>query len=151
MTITALTAAILLILLRAPDTPIARSLHRLLIAPAATGLERIRRGQVVMLLILAAAMWLLGREGAQLIAMGVPEAATWLALVDAASLLDVAAALAVTAALVPLRPATAKLKPVIARIRRLRSSRASRHARRDRAEARSAANDDGADRHRRAA
>lgn len=133
----------MVVLLRAPDTRIARWLHARLVAPLAARLARVERATVIIWVLIALVVWLAGREGAQLFAMGLPELAGWMALVDFGVLVDIAAALVVTVAVTPVRTLATALGT---RLRRPRP-RAPHRARQ-----RPAANDDdGSDRRKLAA
>lgn len=86
---------ILATLIAFPQTPIGRALHRLLVAPLARRLNRIRSGHLIFaaaLIGFATALVLLFEwEGVRLVGMAAPEVASWLAMFDAAAVLDLAA------------------------------------------------------------
>ena len=123
-----------LVIAIAPDTPIGRTVRRGLVEAPATFFNRVRRGHVLLVLILIAAcsalLWLIGEESVRLLGMGAPELASWLALVDAATILDVAASALLVAASVRRDAVRDRLdgawRRVARRPRSLRSPRASR-------------------------
>jgi hypothetical protein len=86
---------ILATLIAFPQTSIGRALHRLLVAPLARRLNRIRPGHLIFaaaLIGFATALILLFEwEGVRLVGMAAPEVASWLAMFDAAAVLDLAA------------------------------------------------------------
>ena len=123
--VTCLAAALLLVLLRAPETRIGRWLHRALVAPTAARLDRIGRGHLLagtaLAVLVAAVLAVVGHEGVQLAAMAAPDLAAWAAAADVATLFDLAAAaLAAALTLRPGRDRTA-IRPGRPRPRRRRS------------------------------
>lgn len=86
---------ILAVLIVFPGTPMARALSRLLVEPLAARLNRIRPGHLIfagVLIALATALIVFFEwEGVRLIGMAAPEVMGWLAMFDAAAVLDLAA------------------------------------------------------------
>jgi len=86
---------ILATLIAFPETPIGRALRRLLVAPLARRLNRIRPGHLIFaaaLIGFATGLILLFEwEGVRLVGMAAPEVMSWLAMFDAAAVLDLAA------------------------------------------------------------
>lgn len=107
-----------------PETPMARALHRVLVAPAARRLNRVRLGHLVFALVLttmgAGLFALFEGEGLRLFGMMAPDVVGWFAMFDVSLFLDVfamALALAVTTRLRAVRDqiiarATRLLDPV---------------------------------------
>ncbi|QTC90526.1 hypothetical protein [Brevundimonas goettingensis] len=86
---------VLAVLIVFPETPMARALCRVLVAPLAARLNRVRPGHLIFagaLIALATALILLFEwEGVRLVGMAAPEVVSWLAMFDAAAVLDLAA------------------------------------------------------------
>ena len=86
---------ILATLIAFPETPIGRALHRVLVEPLARRLNRIRPGHLIFaaaLIGFATGLILLFEwEGVRLVGMAAPEVMSWLAMFDAAAVLDLAA------------------------------------------------------------
>jgi hypothetical protein len=86
---------ILTTLIAFPETPIGKSLNRLLVEAVARRLNRIRPGHLVFAAILIGAIIamivLFEWEGVRLVGMAAPEIVTWLGMFDAAVVLDLAA------------------------------------------------------------
>jgi hypothetical protein len=86
---------ILATLIAFPETPIGRALHRVLIEPLARRLNRIRPGHLIFAAALIACatglVLLFEWEGVRLVGMAAPEIMSWLAMFDAAAVLDLAA------------------------------------------------------------
>ena len=82
-----------LILLRAPDTPIGRYLHRMLVVVPALRLDRVSRGQwlllVATLFIAGMAMWFGGGDGARMTGMVLPDMTAWMASVEITTYLGI--------------------------------------------------------------
>ncbi len=137
---TAVVAALIacIVILRGwPDLPLARWLAAVLVLPVAGRLNRLTPGHWLLFAIVSAAVGAVLWMGGDMIvvsAMGSPEIAGLLAVVDVAAWLD--AALAAIAAAGAMRGTS--LRRWIARVPRPRSAR----ARRTRTVARKAANDD---------
>ncbi len=86
---------VLAILIIFPETPMGRALHRLLVGPLAARLNRVRPGHLIfvgVLIALATGLIMLFEwEGVRLVGMAAPEVVSWLAMFDAAAMLDLAA------------------------------------------------------------
>jgi len=119
--LTILGFAVWLVVWRAPNTLLGRVLRRALVEHPAERLSRVRRGQVLILLLLAAVsiatVALLKSEGAFLVAGGLPEGLTWVATFDVASYFDILALGWLFAASVRLRAVKAVLGSLLARTR----------------------------------
>jgi hypothetical protein len=132
-------AAIWLLILVAPATPIGRFLRASLVERPAARLNRLSAGHVALIvlagIVIGAIAWAGEGDGLRMLAMAAPEAATWLTSFEIAAYLDVAVAAfaAWSAARLRLPAALASLRGATPRRRRT--------ARRD-ASARTPANDD---------
>jgi hypothetical protein len=86
---------VLAILIVFPETPMARALSRVLVQPLAARLNRVRPGHLIfagVLIALATALIMVFEwEGVRLVGMFAPEVTGWLAMFDAAAVLDLAA------------------------------------------------------------
>jgi Zn-dependent protease with chaperone function len=86
---------VLATLIAFPETPVGRTLHRVLVEPLARRLNRIRPGHLIFaatLIAFATTLVLLFEwEGVRLVGMAAPEVMSWLAMFDAAAVLDLAA------------------------------------------------------------
>ncbi len=86
---------ILATLIAFPETPIGRALHRVLVESLARRLNRVQPGHLIfagVLIALGTALILLFEwEGVRLVGMAAPEVVSWLAMFDAAAVLDLAA------------------------------------------------------------
>lgn len=82
-----------LTLLAARGTPIGRSLHRWLVEMPARRLSQVKRGQVLLWLVLigmaVTTIWLLENDGRMLLAFGLPDIASVAVALDLGTLLDV--------------------------------------------------------------
>ncbi|KQN19580.1 hypothetical protein ASE86_14090 [Sphingomonas sp. Leaf33] len=80
----------------AGDTPAGRALRRMLVDRPAARLSRITRGHVTLAIVLFGGTGLivavLGHEGARIIAMGLPELASWITMFEVTAYLDAAVA-----------------------------------------------------------
>jgi hypothetical protein len=124
-----------LLLLAGRGTPVGQLLHQVLVQGPARRLSRITRGQVMLALLLGVLViglvWLLEEEGRLLVAMGLPEVASYAAAVDLAGFLDLAGVAFVAAGSVRVRALFARLRqrPIRARRPKQRSTRPRRVAR----------------------
>lgn len=95
------------IVVSATETPIGRFLHRFMVKLPAAALNRVSRGHLVLLFVLAGfgglVAWVGGADGLRMVSMAAPDAVASLATIEVSSLLDVIAALAVALALMRLR------------------------------------------------
>lgn len=94
-------AAMWLIVLLAPATPIGRALSDWLVVRPAARLSRIGRGHVLLTLAIftgaAVLVWAVGHESVRLMAMALPDAVAWVTMFEVTAYLD-ALAVIVTAA-----------------------------------------------------
>ncbi|MDE0879504.1 MAG: hypothetical protein OSB00_12705 [Sphingomonas bacterium] len=129
------------LMLAGADTPIGRTLYRGSVTAPARFINKTGRGHVLLtaslVALIAGLVWLIGDESVRLMAMGAPEIASWLVVIDAASLIDAAVAAVMVASSVRLDA----LKTRIARSVR-RASRARRRATVPRPGRMTVANDD---------
>jgi hypothetical protein len=92
MALAIILAGLWLTLASVPATPIARFLHHWLVSAPARRLNALRNGAVVLALLIVAAIvgiaWLLDLEILRALAMAAPEAATWLTMVEAGTIVD---------------------------------------------------------------
>jgi hypothetical protein len=131
LVLTGFVAAAIGVMLLFPQSLAGSALRRLLVEAPAAVLNRMRRGHVILLVAVAAALaaaLLLGREALMVSAMSMPEGVAWLAAFDIATYVDVAIAALAVAAAVPLKAMSEGLR---SSLRRLRSGRprAARFAR----------------------
>ena len=93
--LTSLFLGVLAVLIVFPEIAMARALHRWLVQPLAARLNRIRPGHLIFagaLIALATALIVFFEwEGVRLVGMAAPEVMSWLAMFDAAAVLDLAA------------------------------------------------------------
>lgn len=79
-------------LVLAGDTPAGRTLRQMLVDWPAARLSRITRGHVTLAIVLfggtALLVAVLGHEGARIIAMGLPELASWITMFEVTAYLD---------------------------------------------------------------
>lgn len=123
----------LAVLIVFPETPMARALHRLLVQPLAARMNRVRPGHLIfagVLIALATTLIVFFEwEGVRLVGMAAPEVMGWLAMFDAAAVLDLAAVAVAMAATTRFRvvrdrvlaiagQVVAAVRPVLARGRR---------------------------------
>ncbi|TPG15435.1 hypothetical protein EAH84_01090 [Sphingomonas oligophenolica] len=127
-----------LVMAVAPETPVGRALWRGFVEMPAQFLNRITRGHVLLTALLVATVvgvvWLIGEEAVRLLSMASPEALSWLVMVDAASLLDVAMGVVLVATSVRIGAAWARVgaawrrvvrRPRAVRTRPVRTERAA--------------------------
>ncbi len=136
-----------IVLLIAPKTPIARGLHRMIVAAPARLLAQIGRGHVLLVLLAAVVMGgaflIFDGEVVRVLSLAAPDALAWATMIDLATVLDAAFAAVVLASSVRWR-ALRFGRPT----RRPQSSQRRRTTIRPE---RPAANDDDEDRSRKAA
>ena len=129
------------LMLAGAGTPIGRALYRGFVTAPARVINMIGRGHVLLtatlVALIAGFVWLIGDESVRLMAMGAPEIASWLVMIDAASLIDAVVAAVLVASSVRLDA----VKTRIARSVR-RASRARRRATVSRPRRLTGANDD---------
>jgi hypothetical protein len=121
--------AVCLALWLAGDTPIGRAMRRVLVEAPARMLDRVHRGQWLMLLgllCLAGGLgWLSDGEGIRMLMMGAPDLVAMLASVELSIFVDVMAVALVTASTVRLRTLTTQVRGLFvgrhARARRTRN------------------------------
>jgi hypothetical protein len=96
-----------LVLVAVPETKVARVLHVWLVAMPARKLDRITRGQVILVLALAIFValvaWQLEGEGLRLLGMMAPEITTFVTMFEITTWLDVGVAAIATASVLRLR------------------------------------------------
>lgn len=99
--IAALLLTLILVTAMAPETVLARLVHRWLVVPLATALNRIRPGHVMIavaiLALIGIALFLGGGDGLRMLAMAAPDAAAALMTFEVTSYLDAIAAIALAA------------------------------------------------------
>ena len=143
VTITLLT--LWLTMLIAPDTPVGRYLHRILVVAPAERLGRITRGQILLAIALFAvagiAMWLTEGDGLRLLSMAAPDISMWITTFEVTTYIDVAAAALIAASTVRFSAMGSRLRAVLPGKTRRQSRRASR-ARRVRRPVRPSADND---------
>ena len=103
-----------------PHSLAGRALRRLLVDKPAAGLNRLRRGHLALVFLLAvmlAAALAMGREGF-VVAAQTPEIVAWFAAFDIATYVDVFAAAVILAAAVRLKPLVGIARLALARLRR---------------------------------
>ena len=119
MAIMALLFALWSITLIAPDTPIGRFLHRLLVEAPAARLSRIMRGHVLLALALAGisgvAVWLMGGGGLLALGMSAPEIGSWIAMFEVTTWIDVVAAIALASSALRVRMAATQIRTIVSR------------------------------------
>ena len=124
-------------LLLAPETPIGRAIARWTVTKPAARLNRITRGQVMLVVLMASGVglltWLIGHEAVRLMAMGTPELAVWATTFEVTAYLDAFAAIVAAASAARFGMIRAWVRSVVTR-RPAREHRARR--------TRAAANDD---------
>jgi len=98
----------------ARGTPVGDVLHRWLVAMPARRLAQIKRGQVLLWLVLIgvtmAAIWLLADDGRMLVAFGLPDIAALAAAIDLGTLLDVTLVAVAAASVVRVKAITGLLR-----------------------------------------
>ena len=101
MTVIFAALAVWFTLLAAPETPIGRAIHLWAVAKPAARLNRITRGQILFVLLLATGAslvgWLIGHEAVRMMAMGLPDVLAWATMFEVTAYLDAITAI-VTAA-----------------------------------------------------
>lgn len=101
MTIMVAALALWCTLLIAPDTPIARAIRGWTVVRPAARLNRVTRGQVLLVLLLVSGasliVWLMGHEAVRMMAMSLPELATWITMFEVTAYLDALAAIVAAA------------------------------------------------------
>jgi hypothetical protein len=119
MAIMALLFALWSITLIAPDTPIGRFLHRLLVEGPAAWLSRIKRGHVLLALALAGitgvAMWLMGGDGLVALGMAAPEISSWIAMFEVTTWIDVVVAIALASSAIRVRMVATQIRARLSR------------------------------------
>lgn len=111
-----------LVMAVAPETMVGRALWRGIVELPARFVNRITRGHVLLTALLVAmvagAIWLVGEEAVRLVSMASPEALSWLVMVDAAALLDVAMGVVLVATSVRIGTAWARIGAAWRRVAR---------------------------------
>lgn len=119
------TALAMLIISLAPATPVGRFLHHWLAAVPARRLSAVRGGAVMLALLavlaFVATAWFLDAEAVHLLAMTAPDAASWLTMVEAGTIVE--GVVALVAARTVLTLSTARIWIARWGPRRARSSR----------------------------
>ncbi len=120
MVIITLLFALWSITLIAPDTPIGRFLHRLLIEAPAAWLSRITRGHV----LLAAGAGRCqrsarpgssGGDGLGMLGMAAPEIGSWIAMFEVTTWIDVVAAIALASSVTRVRMVASQIRAILSR------------------------------------
>ena len=130
--------AMWLAVMRQPDTPIARTVWRLTVTAPIAWASRVQRRHLLLALILSiialAVVYWIGREGAQILAMGAPDIGAWLVAFEVSTYVDALAAVAVAASALRVKSALAKsmtwvsLGRTVPMIRRSKTRRRTMHA-----------------------
>ena len=108
-----------LIMVAAPQTPIGKAMHHMLVAEPAARLSRFTRGDaavIVLLMIAAAMVTLVGEgDGIRVLTLATPDIAIWITTFEVSAYLDIVMALAAAASGVLVRSAVARYLGVFAR------------------------------------
>ncbi len=133
------------VLFAAPETPVGRLLHRLMVAAPAAFCSCITRGHILLavaiVVVVASTAWWLEADGLAMLGMATPEITGWIVMFDIATYLDVITAIAFAASMVKFRTARSYIASVIVGRSRPAKPRAARAPRRQRLRP-PAANDD---------
>jgi hypothetical protein len=106
-------------ILVAPDTPAGRFLHHIMVERPAAVLARVTWGHVlrgsVLLLAVAAVLWLMQDDGLQILAGAAPDTISWIVAFDVSTYIEAIAALALIASTVRLRAVRVRLHNILPR------------------------------------
>lgn len=133
------------VLLIAPETPIARGLHRMIVAAPVRLLARVGRGHVLLALLAAMAIGgtflIFDGEAVRLLSLAAPDALAWATMIDLATVLDAAFAAVMLATSVRWRVMLGRpvRRPQASRQRRSATRRVERPAANDDEDRRQAA------------